>query len=156
MSARRRASKAKSPRRAAPSVARWTDIVVAVVRDGERLLVARRPVAAPLGGYDEFPGGKREGDETLEATCVREVLEETGLAIAVDKLLAVSWFEGDGGRLALSFFQCHPLGATEPNEEARTQRQARWILRSELAQLNFPPANQKVIELLLAETAATS
>ncbi|MBL8841244.1 MAG: NUDIX domain-containing protein [Planctomycetes bacterium] len=133
----------------------FTDIVVAVVRDGDEVLVTRRSAGAHLGGFDEFPGGKREGDESLEAACVREVLEETGVAIEVVKLLAVSWFDGDGRRLALSFFTCRPTGERAPSVEAEQRRAARWIARRELANLRFPPANAAVVAQLLAEAPAS-
>lgn len=135
---------------------RWTDIVIGVVRDGDELLVARREAGDSFGGHDEFPGGKREGDESLEAACVREVLEETGVAVRVEKLLAVAWHDGGGKRLALTFFQCRVDGAREPSAEARRDRHARWIARRELASLRFPPANAGVVKQLLDEPATTS
>ncbi len=131
----------------------WTDIVVGVVRDGESVLVMRRPIGVHLGGFDEFPGGKREGGETLEAACVREVQEETGITVAVEKLLSVAWHESDGQRLALTFFQCRCVGAREPSEAARKDLHARWVGRTELATLRFPPANASVVQALLAPLA---
>ncbi|MSR45674.1 MAG: (deoxy)nucleoside triphosphate pyrophosphohydrolase [Planctomycetes bacterium] len=128
----------------------WTDIVVGVVRDGESVLVTRRPVGAHLGGFDEFPGGKREQDEALDAACVREVNEETGVMVVVEKLLAVAWHESDGKHLALTFFQCRCAGAKEPSDAARKDHHARWVNRSELAAMNFPPANTSVVQQLMA------
>ncbi len=147
---RRSANLPRGKSRAPPSAAGWTDIVVAVVCDGDDVLVTRRAAGTHLGDFDEFPGGKREGDEALEAACVREVREETGIAIAVEKLLAASWFEGDGKRLALSFFACRPIGSREPTPEAAKSRAARWVARRELATLRFPPANAQVVAQLVA------
>ena len=45
------------------------------IREG-KILVARRPDDALFGGYWEFPGGKVEGDETLENALIRELDEE--------------------------------------------------------------------------------
>lgn len=151
MSARRRAG---AKRKATGAGERWIDIVIGVVRDGDQLLVARREAGDSFGGYDEFPGGKREGDESLEAACVREVAEETGVAVRVEKLLAVAWHDGGDKNLALTFFQCRVDGAREPSEEARRLRSARWIPRRELATLRFPPANAGVVKQLLDEPAA--
>ena len=39
------------------------------------------------------PGGWLDGFETLEQTCVREVFEETGLKIEVQKLFKVDYFQ---------------------------------------------------------------
>ncbi|TGW06623.1 NUDIX domain-containing protein, partial [Mesorhizobium sp. M2D.F.Ca.ET.145.01.1.1] len=52
-------------------------VSVAVVRGDSILLVKRaRP---PSQGLYAFPGGKVEGDETLEDAARRELMEETGL-----------------------------------------------------------------------------
>ncbi|TPI32585.1 NUDIX domain-containing protein [Mesorhizobium sp. B3-2-1] len=52
-------------------------VSVAVVRGDSVLLVKRaRP---PSQGLYAFPGGKVEGDETLEDAARRELMEETGL-----------------------------------------------------------------------------
>lgn len=45
------------------------------IREG-KILAARRPENAPFGGYWEFPGGKVEGEETLENALIRELDEE--------------------------------------------------------------------------------
>jgi ADP-ribose pyrophosphatase YjhB (NUDIX family) len=57
-----------------------------VLRNG-CVLVVRDPV-----GVHILPGGRREPDETLEQTVHREVLEETGWAVAVLGLLGVLRF----------------------------------------------------------------
>ena len=54
--------------------------VAVVVRDG-RVLIARRPDHVHQGGLLEFPGGKVEPGETVQAALVREIAEETGLRV---------------------------------------------------------------------------
>ena len=103
----------------------WVDVVVAVVRDGERVLVTKRPEGAHLGGFDEFPGGRRERDETLEEACAREVREETGLAVTVGRKLAVGWHADAARKLALTFFECGLAGPSEIPAELATKNQAR-------------------------------
>ena len=46
-----------------------------------RLLVAQRMPGSYLGGFWEFPGGKRHDGETFEECLVREVKEELGVEI---------------------------------------------------------------------------
>ena len=53
-----------------------------VERDGAVLFVRRVP-GSFLGGRWELPGGTVEPDEAHEAAAVREVAEETGLAVRV-------------------------------------------------------------------------
>ncbi len=61
--------------------------LVLVRRDDQLLLVHR--LHAPLTGYWAPPAGYVEIDESLEEGAAREVKEETGLDIVVDRLLTV-------------------------------------------------------------------
>jgi 8-oxo-dGTP diphosphatase len=53
---------------------------VLVQPDG-RYLLAQRPAGKPYEGYWEFPGGKLEPGETVEAALGRELHEELGIAM---------------------------------------------------------------------------
>lgn len=69
----------------------------AIVHEG-RCLAARRGPAMRLAGYWEFPGGKIEPAETSAAALRREIREELGLSIEVDRSLGTSVTDLDGGR----------------------------------------------------------
>jgi 8-oxo-dGTP pyrophosphatase MutT (NUDIX family) len=58
----------------------------------------------------EVPGGGSHDYESPPDAVVREVREETGLSVEVDRLTGVYYqFEGDGFREMLHFmFECHP------------------------------------------------
>lgn len=58
----------------------------ALVRDGDRVLLVQRG-RPPFEGYWALPGGGIELGETVESAAVREVLEETGLEVAVSRHL---------------------------------------------------------------------
>ena len=60
----------------------------AIVRDG-RVLAARRTRPAATAGRWEFPGGKVEGAESPAEALVREIREELGCGVAVER-----WLEG--------------------------------------------------------------
>src|SRR5690606_22981070 len=53
-----------------------------VFRDG-KLLITQRFADSHLGGLWEFPGGKRETNETFEQCLVRELREELGIEVEV-------------------------------------------------------------------------
>src|SRR6266699_853251 len=57
-----------------------------IFRDG-KLLITRRHADAHLGGLWEFPGGKRESDETFEECLARELREELGIEVVVGQLV---------------------------------------------------------------------
>jgi A/G-specific adenine glycosylase len=53
----------------------------AVLRRNGKVLIARRPLGKLLGGLWEFPGGKCEGEESLESCIRREIKEELGIEV---------------------------------------------------------------------------
>ena len=60
-----------------------TEVAVGVLireRDGA-LLITSRPAGKPRAGWWEFPGGKLEAGETVEAALRRELHEELGITI---------------------------------------------------------------------------
>ena len=69
----------------APQVA-----VGAVAIDGDRILLIRRG-RGPAAGTWSIPGGRVELGETLHEAVVREVVEETGLRVVVERFLG--WVE---------------------------------------------------------------
>ncbi|NNC23514.1 Nudix family hydrolase [Salinisphaera sp. USBA-960] len=64
------------------------DIAVGVVRDGDgHVLAARRTPTQSSAGYWEFPGGKVEAGESVEAALARELAEEVGIEIRAPRRL---------------------------------------------------------------------
>lgn len=124
------------------------DCGVAVVRNASgRILISRRRDDDSFGGYWEFPGGGLEPGETLEACAIREVLEELGVIVSAERLLRVIENPYPGKALRLTFFLCrHVSGEPRAIECA----EARWVRAKELNEYSFPPANQAVIDELIA------
>ncbi|MDM0010892.1 (deoxy)nucleoside triphosphate pyrophosphohydrolase [Variovorax sp. J22P168] len=51
-------------------------VAAAVIRQGGRYLLAKRPAHKAQGGFWEFPGGKIEQGETAQMALARELVEE--------------------------------------------------------------------------------
>ncbi len=119
-------------------------VAAAVVERDDCFLVTCRPEGVHLEGVWEFPGGKCEAGETLEACLRRELREELAVdARIVDEIFSVAHTYADR-RVELHFFTCVLEGDPQP----QLGQQMRWAHRSELADLEFPPADAELIELL--------
>jgi len=61
----------------------------AIIVNGDEIALIKREHSKRGKLYYLFPGGGLEHGETYEEAVVREVLEETGLEVAVDRLVAI-------------------------------------------------------------------
>ena len=63
-------------------------VVCAIIEnEAGRFLLAKRPEGKCLGGFWEFPGGKLEEGESLEAALIRELQEELLIQTEVFQIL---------------------------------------------------------------------
>ena len=63
------------------------DVVAAVLHRNNTFLTCRRSARLTGSGQWEFPGGKRESDETAAEALYREIAEELGVRIVVGESL---------------------------------------------------------------------
>ena len=106
----------------------------AIVVDGEgRLLLIRRG-QEPGRGLWSLPGGRCEPGEDAAAAAVRETYEETGLAVAADRLVGRVERPGPGGvTYVIDDLACTVTGGTlRAGDDAD---EARWVGAGELATL---------------------
>ncbi len=94
-------------------------VTAAVIRRRGQVLLAKRPSKGLLGGMWEFPGGKIEQDETLQACLMREIREELGVEILVGEPLGVYQHAYTHFRITLHAFLCKlTVGEPKPIEAA--------------------------------------
>lgn len=127
------------------------EVGVAIVRDGPRILVARRARGNDYEGLWEFPGGHREAGETIERCVEREVLEEVGIEVRVGMMLERVLVDRPPQPLEIRFFECELAGGRAQALAAARSHGARWVDAGELAALAFPPANRGIVERLARE-----
>ena len=80
---------------------------VAIVVDGDGLVMVKRGVEPEYGKW-AFPSGYVDRGEVVEAAAVREVKEETGLDVALDRLIGV--YSLDGYAVVLVVYSAHIIG----------------------------------------------
>ncbi|MBW4682106.1 MAG: A/G-specific adenine glycosylase [Microcoleus vaginatus WJT46-NPBG5] len=121
-------------------------IGVAVIWNDERkILIDKRRQSGLLGGLWEFPGGKLEEGETLEACIQREIQEELAIDIEVGEHLITIEHAYTHFRVTLNVYHCrHLSGIPQPLE----CDEIRWVTLDEIDQYPFPTANVKIIEAL--------
>jgi len=127
---------------------RIIDVAAALVFRGGKLLITQRPTGSHLAGLWEFPGGKREENESFQQCVVRELIEELGIEVAVGHEVETVVHTYPEKTVQLKFFRCLWL-KNEPQTLACPA--FRWIRRDELTQYEFPPADKTLLERLRSE-----
>ena len=125
-------------------------VVAAVVRDGDRFLLGRRPESKRHGGLWEFPGGKlRPGEDTL-AGLRRELDEE--LALRCRGAGAVLWSARDpGSPFVIDFVEAEVEGRVE----AREHEAVGWFTVEELRTMPLAPTDAAFVARLDGEAGAS-
>ena len=124
-----------------------TTIVVtaAVVERDGRFLVTRRQKGTHLEGCWEFPGGKCEPGEALDACLARELREELAVDARIGAEIFTTTHDYPDRRVTLHFLCCEILGVPSP----QIGQEMRWVARDELPSLEFPPADAALIDILV-------
>ena len=124
-------------------------VSAAIIRDG-RVLIARRARGASTGVFT-LPGGVVEAGETLHEAVVREVMEETGIAIEPVALAGQREFitRDESGRVSRHFvilcFACSWVsGEGTPLLEELSE--LRWLRPAELSGLKTTEGLAEIVE----------
>lgn len=96
----------------------------------------------------EFPGGKVNKGETPKQALIRELEEEVGIHV-LDAILFENFTFEYSTKIIQFHFYLVEQWVGEPF--GREGQEGMWIAQSELDESQFPPANSKLIQRLLAE-----
>jgi mutator protein MutT len=119
-------------------------VVAAIIESGDRFLLTRRLPGTHLAGLWEFPGGKIASGEAHDVALCREIREELDVEIDVGELQYQTIHTYPERIVELYFYRCQLRGTPRP----LLGQEMRWVARSELAGLGFPPADAELIDLL--------
>jgi len=130
------------------------DVAAAVIENREgRILIARRKPEISLGGYWEFPGGKIEEGETAEACAVRELREEMDVHIETGGAFAESVYDYGDKVVRLIAVRAVMAGG---RMRLHDHDDIRWVSVGEMEDYLFAPADEEIVDLLIAERDRTS
>jgi ADP-ribose pyrophosphatase YjhB (NUDIX family) len=102
-----------------------------VVRNQAGELLVVKPIFPPRRW--SLPGGKVGKRETPQAAVVREVREETGLDVTVDRCLLV---DAHRSRTTDFIFACTPTGGGALRPQLEEIAEVRWVPRSNVSALD--------------------
>ena len=117
------------------------------------VLIDQRLEEGLLGGMWEFPGGKQEPGEPIEACIARELMEELGIVVSVGEALITLDHAYSHKKLQ---FVVHLCDWCSGDPKPLASQQVRWVRPEQLKDYPFPAANARIIDALLGRLNTTS
>ena len=122
-----------------------TDVVAALIWEGDRFLACQRPALKARGLLWEFVGGKVEPGERLEDALIRECREELDITVAPRDVFMEVIHEYPDLTVRLTLFNAT---IAEGTPKALEHHDIRWITVREIDGLEFCPADEEILKKL--------
>jgi 8-oxo-dGTP diphosphatase len=124
------------------------EVTAGLIQDAEgRYLITQRRRGSHLEGLWEFPGGKRDVGEELDACLARELTEELGARFTVGEHVDTVRWEYPDRTVVIHFYRCRLASGTIAPQESQAMA---WVTAAELDGYAFPPADRELIARLAA------
>ena len=124
-------------------------VVAALIEEGGKFLVCRRPANKARGLLWEFAGGKVEQGEEKAAALVRECREELGVELDVGEVFTELTHVYPDVTVRLTLF-CARIAAGVPQRLEHAE--LRWATPQEMLSLEFCPADAPILRMLAGRT----
>ena len=121
-------------------------VTAAIIRKGNKILVARRSPGEKLEGLWEFPGGKLEKGETLQECLERELEEEFGLTTKSGRELTSSIYKYEHGEFKIVTLESIVISG---NIDLRVHDKVSWCLPEDLLNVELLPADIPIADYLI-------
>ena len=122
-----------------------TEVVAALIWQGDRFMICQRPKNKARGLLWEFVGGKVEAGETKEQALVRECREELDVILSVDEKFMDVVHEYPDLTVHLTLFNATIAEGTPQRLE---HNDIRWITPQEIPNYDFCPADGEILATL--------
>ena len=124
-----------------------TQVVAALIWQGDRFLACQRPAHKARGLLWEFVGGKVEPGETREQALVRECREELGVTVAPLGVFCQVLHRYPDLEVELTLFHAK---ITQGTPQKLEHNDIRWITVEEIGRYPFCPADEEILKALRA------
>lgn len=122
-----------------------TEVVAALIWDGDRFMICQRPAHKARGLLWEFVGGKVEPGETKQQALIRECREELAVTVSVgDVFMEVVHAYPDITVQLTLYHAAIAEGIPQKLEHADLQ----WITPYQIPQYDFCPADEEILKKL--------
>lgn len=119
-------------------------VAAAVIRGADgRVLIARRPDDKHQGGLWEFPGGKVEQGEPVQAALARELEEELGIRVEQARPLIRVAHDYPDKQVLLDVWEVSAFSGEPHGAEGQPLA---WVTPRELPGYEFPAANRPIVQ----------
>ena len=122
-----------------------TEVVAALIWDGDRFLACQRPANKARGLLWEFVGGKVEPGETKPEALIRECREELAVTVAVGDVFMELTHTYPDLTVHLTLFHAKIESGTPQLLE---HNDIRWIRAEQISQYDFCPADEEILQAL--------
>ena len=123
-----------------------TEVVAALIWQGEKFMICQRPAHKARGLLWEFVGGKVEIGETKEQALIRECKEELNVLLSVGDMFMDVIHEYLDLTVHLTLFNA-TIAEGEP--QIIEHNDIKWILPSEIPDYEFCPADEEILKKIL-------
>lgn len=120
-----------------------TEVVAALIRQGNTFMICQRPPHKARGLLWEFVGGKVEVGETKEQALIRECREELAVTVSVGDIFMDVVHEYPDLTVHLTLFNA-VIAEGEPQKLEHND--IRWITPGEIPDYNFCPADVEILK----------
>ena len=123
-----------------------TEVVAALIWQGDKFMICQRPAHKARGLLWEFVGGKVEPGETKEQALIRECQEELAVTLSVGDIFMDVIHEYPDLTVHLTLFNA-TIAEGEP--VMLEHNDIRWITSSEIPNYDFCPADEVILERIM-------
>lgn len=122
-----------------------TEVVAALIWQGETFLACQRPAHKARGLLWEFVGGKVEPGESREEALIRECREELDIIVTPGEVFMEVTHAYPDLTVHLTLFHA---AIVQGVPKALEHHDIRWITTEQIGDLEFCPADEEILERL--------